>query len=188
MKVFVSVMRVRLLAPLLAALCMFLLASGAVRAGIEQFAGTYVGAAEVVDSDGGRQMRDLSVEITLEKKGFTVAWTSTTVKPDGREKTKSYEINFVPTDRADVFSAAMRRNVFGHEVPLDPMKGEPYVWARFTGDTLTVYSLHVDDDGGYELQQFDRTLIDEGLALEFRAMRDGMIRRTVSTVLQRTTD
>jgi len=79
----------------------------------------------------------------------------------------------------------MKRNVFGHNVQLDPMKGEPYVWARVDGDTLSVYSMFVTENGGYEIQQFDRTLASGGLELDFKSVRDGVIQRTVSTFLER---
>jgi hypothetical protein len=65
------------------------------------------------------------------------------------------------------------------------MKGEPYVWARVIGDTLTVYSLFVDADGGYELQQFDRTLTEGGLNLEFSRISNGTQRRTTKAFLDR---
>ena len=61
----------------------------------------------------------------------------------------------------------MRRNQFGGRVPLDPLKGEPYVWARLHERTLTVHALHIKDDGGFEIQVYDRTLSDGGLRLRF---------------------
>jgi hypothetical protein len=79
----------------------------------------------------------------------------------------------------------MKRNVFGHGVQLDPMKGEPYVWSRIDGETLSVYSLFVAEDGGYEIQQFNRTLTEGGLDLEYKAVRNGEIQRTVQAFLER---
>jgi len=181
-RVFLSIARV-VAGPVLAVV--FLGLSPALAAGIEAFVGVYSGTAEVVSSDGSSSPRDMSVEISRTDKGFEVKWSSATHKPDGRIKEKSYDIYFIPSDRDGVFAAAMKRNVFGHEVQLDPMKGEPYVWARIIGDTLTVYSLFVDEDGGYEIQQFDRTLADGGLQLLFKSVRDGEKRRTVSTFLKR---
>jgi hypothetical protein len=70
-------------------------------------------------------------------------------------------------------------------VQLDPMKGEPYVWGRIDGDTLSVYSLFVAEDGGYEIQQFDRTLTTGGLMLDYQSVRNGQINRTVTTFLER---
>ena len=100
-------------------------------------------------------------------------------------KQKSYSVKFQPTGRDGVFGAAMRKNVFGKEVPLDPMKGEPYVWSRIVGDTLTVFSIYVYDDGSYEIQQFDRTLVDGGLELEFSTAKNGEVHRRISAFLQR---
>lgn len=152
---------------------------------IEAFVGTYSGSAEVLSADGSSSKRDMSVEIEETKAGFSVQWTSTTYKPDGRKKEKSYAIDFKPSDRDGIYSAAMQKNVFGHAVPLDPMKGEPYVWGRIEGDTMTVYSLFVDDAGGYEIQQFDRTLTENGLTLDFKSIRNGEPQRSVVTFLQK---
>jgi hypothetical protein len=155
------------------------------QADITRFLGTYTGSAEVISLDGTKIPRDMSVEISQTKDGFQVQWTSVTNRTNGTRKEKSYTIGFVPSDREFVYAAAMARNVFGHDVQLDPMKGEPYVWARITGDTLTVYSLFVDEDGGYSLQQYDRTLSDGGLDLRFQSIRDGEILREVDTFLKR---
>lgn len=168
-------------------LCALLLAQSAqpARADISRFVGDYSGSADVLSVDGTKIPRDMSVRISRTKDGFTVQWTSITHKPDGRIKEKSYSIDFLPSDRPGIYSAAMKRNVFGHAVQLDPMKGEPFVWGRIHGDTLTVYSLFVDDQGGYELQQFDRTLAEGGLMLDFTNLRNGDKQRSVTTFLKR---
>ena len=161
------------------------LAASVSAADITPFVGNFIGSAEVVSTDGVRSPRDMSVDITETRNGFTVQWVSTTYKPDGRTKVKSYSIDFVPSDRDGIYSAAMERNVFGHAVQLDPMKGEPFVWGRIVRDTLTVYSLFVDDEGGYEMQQYDRTLATGGLMLEFSFSRNGAQQRSVSSFLKR---
>ncbi|WP_171180193.1 hypothetical protein [Ruegeria sp. HKCCD8929] len=152
---------------------------------IAPFIGDYLGSAEVVDVDGTATPRDMSVSISETKDGFNVSWATITYKADGRVKESKYSVDFLPTDRSGIFSAAMRRNVFGHAVQLDPMKGEPFVWGRIDGDVLTVYSLFVDDQGGYELQQFDRTLAENGLNLSFSRLRNGEKARSVETFLQK---
>ena len=160
------------------------LSGNALAVKIDPFVGEYSGSAEV-DGNGAKEMRDMSVEISKNKEGFTVGWESTIHRADGRVKTKSYSINFVPTDRDNIFSSAMKTNVFGHAVPLDPMVGDPYVWSRITGDTLTVFSLHVDEEGGYEMQQYNRTLSEGGLQLDFQRIRNGEIQKAVSTFLNK---
>ncbi|MEO9782186.1 MAG: hypothetical protein ABJH07_03740 [Sedimentitalea sp.] len=163
----------------------FCLMAQTAAAEIGRFVGHYVGSAEVIYSDGTTRPRDMSVTIEKTKKGFSVKWTTTTYKTRDRIKEATYEINFVPTDREGVFAAAMKRNVFGHETQLDPMHGEPYVWARIDADTLTVFSLFVNDSGGYELQQFDRTLAPGGLDLKFTRTANGKETRTTEVFLEK---
>ncbi|QEW21071.1 hypothetical protein LA6_003274 [Marinibacterium anthonyi] len=159
-------------------------ATHALAAQVSDFVGSYKGKAEI-QSEGEVHQRDLSVDIEETKEGFRVDWTTVTYKADGRVKEAKYSINFVPSDRDNVFSAAMKKNMFGHDVQLDPMKGEPYVWARIIGDTMTVFSLFVDNEGGYEIQEFNRTLADGGLDLDFLSVRNGAIRRRIETFLDR---
>lgn len=129
--------------------------------------------------------RDMSVRISETKRGFNVTWTSTSYRSDGRAKDKTYSIDFAESERDGVYAAAMQRNVFGHDGQLDPMKGEPYVWARIKNDTLTVFSMFVTDDGGYEMQQYNRTLAEGGLMLEFHNLLNGEPQRSVKTFLER---
>ena len=155
------------------------------RADIGAFVGSFTGSSEMQRTDGSNEMRGLSVRISENRKSFNVEWTTIAYKSDGRTKETSYDIEFIDSDRAGVIAAAQKKNVFGHEVQLDPMKGEPYVWARIVENTLTVYSLFVADDGGYEIQQFDRTLAEGGLYLEFHRLRNGVEQAKISAFLKR---
>jgi len=150
---------------------------------IEDMEGFYSGSAEILRADGTTMNRDMSVAIEPTRNGFQVAWSTTSIRANGTVNEKDYLIEFIPSEREGVYSAAMERNVFGHEVQLDPMKGEPFVWARIKDATLTVFSLFVDEAGDYELQTFDRTLVEGGIELEFTAVRNGQITRSVSTFL-----
>ena len=149
---------------------------------IKPFLGHYTGST-VVEESGVELNRDLDVTISETDEGFNVFWKSTTVKADGRIKTKDFDISFTPTDREHVFQAAQRPSLFGGTKPLDPMKGEPYVWARIVGDTLTIFALLILDDGGYELQIYNRSLSDSGLNLEYSRIRDGEQLRTIKSTL-----
>ncbi len=170
---------------LAAALVLFGAYAAVAQAEIARFAGDYVGSAELVRADGSRSPRDLSVSIRAVEDGFAVQWTTVTRRANGTRKQSNYNIEFHPSDRPGVYAAGMRRNVFGHAVQLDPMKGEPYVWARIAGDTLSVYSLFVDAAGGYEMQQFDRTLAPGGLDLLFSRIRDGENQHSIRTFLRK---
>ncbi len=149
--------------------------------GIQAFYGTFRGSS-IADSKTRLTPRDLSVTIEPGKAGsFVVGWTTIIRRADG-ETRKHYSIAFQPTQRPGIYRSAMRANVFGEMVPLDPFKGDPLVWARLQGKTLTVYALIILDDGGYDLQIYDRTLTPTGLDLRFSRSLD----REPVTVLEAT--
>ncbi len=150
-----------------------------------RFFGTYTGSAEVTRANGEVEDRNMQVEIREAGQGFWVKWTTQRMKPGGKVSAKSYDILFEPGGRGDLYSAAMRQNVFGHAVPLDPLKGEPYVWARLVEDTLTVFSLFIDANGDYEMQQYDRTLVEGGMDLHFSSHRNGFPRLETRSFLER---
>lgn len=149
---------------------------------IDAFFGTYEGSS-ISPLAKGVSTRDMKVSIAPTKRGFNVTWNTITRKADGRSKVKTYSIDFEPTAREDVFGSEMRRNKFGDRVPLDPLKGEPYVWARITGSTLTVYSLHITADGSYEMQVYNRTLSEQGLKVKFTRFSEGEPMKVITGTL-----
>lgn len=157
-------------------------ATHAAALGIEAFFGEFEGEA-VTDQEGELRTRDLRVKISAVKRGFNVNWISVTKRSDGKLKRKEYSIDFHPTRRKGIYRSGERRDMFGNAVPRDPMQGEPYVWARIHGDTLTVHALHVLEDGGYEMQTYERKRVPEGLDLKYSRVRDGKILRTVNGML-----
>lgn len=173
--------RFAITAPLVA---LFLIAPFAALAGIERFVGSYAGQAEFM-ADGETVRRDMSTTIEETREGFAITWTSGTYKPDGRIKEKTYEIEFTPSERDNIYQAAMKANLFGKAVPLDPLAGEPFVWARLEGNTFSVYSLFINEAGEYEIQEFHRTLVEAGLDLVFLRVRNGQPEREIRTVLVR---
>lgn len=156
----------------------------ALAANIEEFEGIYLGEAEFV-FDGVAQRRDMSTTIEMTKKGFIVSWTSVSYKDDGEKKVKTYTIRFVPSSRDNIYESAMTKNVFGKDTPLDPLKGEPFVWARLDGDTLSVFSLFINELGEYEMQEFHRTLVDAGLELVFLRVHNRAVEKEIRTILVR---
>lgn len=157
-------------------------AAHAAASDVEAFFGEFEGEA-VTDYNGEIGKRDLRVKISPAKNGFTVNWIAVTKRADGKLKRKEYSIDFHPSRRANIYRSGERRDLFGNHVPMDPMEGEPYVWARINEDTLTVFALHVLEDGGYEMQTYARTRIPEGLELRYSRVRDGKILRTVNGTL-----
>lgn len=175
----------RLLAVALAGIVL----AGAARAqspglALETFFGTFAGSGVAETPDSlyfGTTARDLDVTIGPEGpegKNFRVRWTSVIrsgggAKPDARRKTATRV--FEPTGRAGVYRGAAA----------DPLAGGEIAWARLAGNTLTVYLLVVRADGRYEIQKYDRTLMDTGMKLEFTRLRDGApVRRVTGRLIK----
>ena len=151
---------------------------------IKDFYGEYVGRT-VSGGDKALQGRDINVTIKPLKRGFNVSWSTISHRANGDAKRKSYSIDFRRTNRDNIFQSAMRKDVFGQEAPNDPMKGDPYVWARIKGDTLSVYALIVADDGSYDMQAYHRTLTKDGMTLRFARTVEGEPKKVITGVLKR---
>lgn len=173
----------RLLCAMLAA-ALLIAAPPALAGSIDPFVGSYEGNV-TFEENGKSKHRDMSAVIAKTNKGFSISWTSVTYKPDGRTKEKSYTVEFRPSQRDNIYASAMKANVFGKQVPLDPLRGEPFVWARIVDQTLTLFSLFIDEAGDYEMLEYHRTLSDGGLDLEFRRLRNGAELRVIETFLKR---
>lgn len=150
----------------------------------QKFVGDWSGQTISTTAEGLEQ-RDLAVTITAKDKAFAVKWT-TIIRKDNKVDRREFQVEFQPTPRDGVYSAAMRTNMFGAREPLDPLKGDPYVWARIKGDTLTVHALHILDDGGYEMQVYDRTVTGETMTLKFSRVRDGQQLVGITGTLKKT--
>ncbi|MDH3315386.1 MAG: hypothetical protein OER43_06420 [Gammaproteobacteria bacterium] len=150
----------------------------------EKFVGEYMGEG-MSQTDHVLQKRDMKVEIKPNDEGFILSWVSVSHNDDGTLKRKTYDVQFKPKGRTGLYGSAMRADMFGHEVPLDPLKGEPYVWARISGDTLFVYAMLIIEEGGYEMQVYERTLTPGGMDLIYSSVRDGRKMRTVHGKLKR---
>ena len=151
---------------------------------IEAFFGEYVGTT-VVDEGNALSKRDLHVKIGAASKSFRLSWTTVIRKPDGREKTSENAFEFRPSGRAGIFVSAVRKDMFGNQVPLDPLKGESFLWAKIVRDTLSVYAMVINDEGAIELQIYDRTLTDYGLELKFSRFSEGWLTKAITARLDR---
>ena len=153
---------------------------------IKAFYGTYSGAGVAKNADSiyfAVTERDFDVVIHPEASGFSVALP--TVLHTGRDparpkiKRRADKLAFVPSGRAGVWR--------GTETA-DPLGGAPYAWARIEGNSLIVYVLQIDQDGRYEVQRYERTLIGSDMELTFTDTRDGERARTVKGKLIKTAE
>jgi hypothetical protein len=153
-------------------------------AGPARFYGSYVGEA-ISETGDDLDKRDISAEITPQGKGFKVKFTVVVKRGSDKPRRDEYTITFLPSKRANIFSSAMRTDVFGNAVPLDPLAGDPYMWARLEGDKFWRYALFVTETGGYEMQTYEYTLVPGGLTLRYSRVRDGEVLRTVTGKLKK---
>jgi hypothetical protein len=153
-------------------------------ASFERFFGSYRGESTSIP-EGEVSKRAMSVVIKPTKKGFVVEWEAEISKTAGRSKHKGLSISFIPTNRKNIYKSAMRRDVFGHAGPMDPLKGDPFIWARIAGDTLTVYVIRVTESGGQDLRIYKRWLTPQGMESEFVRFYDSEPIRRISGVLKR---
>jgi hypothetical protein len=152
--------------------------------GIERFYGTYAGEA-LSESGDELDKRDINAEVTPQGKGFKVKFTVVVKRGKDKPKRDEYTIVFSPSKRPGIYSSMMRTDVFGNAVPLDPLAGDPYMWARQEGDKFWRYALFVTESGGYEMQTYEYTLVPGGMNLRYSRVRDGEIMRTVTGKLKK---
>lgn len=178
-----SVVRLHLIAVLITVGMSILPTSVNAAYDFEKFLGEYIGEG-ISHTDGVLTKRDLEVDIKPKGNGFVLTWVSVT-HDGGKVKRKAYTIHFKPTKTSGLYGSGMRTDMFGNHVPMDPLKGEPYVWSRIIGDTLFVYALLITEAGGYEIQTYERTLAPGGLDLKYSSVRDGVVTKTVEGKLKR---
>ena len=153
-------------------------------ADIDIFIGEYVGRYYSPDGDGDRN-RDLGVKIGRIDSGFNLEWVTTTFK-EGKPKEKTYSIDFLETDRQHIYQAAQKKNLFGGRSPLDPMKGEPFAWARIIDRTMSVFVLLITDEGDWEMLSYERVLTTEGnLDVQFSRYSEGELVNRIVASLER---
>jgi len=133
---------------------------------IKPFIGAYKGEAVSKRRDSiyfGTGLRAFGLTIKAEGDGFALVTTNTR-KRSGKYKTKTTTLNFYPAKRAAVYKARQSG---------EPADGKAYIWAEVKGSTLGVYILAVEENGGYDLLIYKRTLVEDGLKIVFRRIRDG---------------
>jgi len=150
-----------------------------------RFAGHWRGAA--VDSSDGFDVeaKDLSMRFEPADEGFELEWKT----PGGPEE----QVEFVETTKQPgVFSAKVSKGGFlglFSSPELNPLDGDPLVWARFAGeDTFIVYKLVIDNRGAFELDRYERTLEGDTLRLHYTRRAHGEPVRSLVARLQRSGD
>ena len=138
---------------------------------IKAFYGKFQGGGIAENDDSiyfGVTSRDFDVTIEPAGDGFSVEWTSVIrgggdpANPNVRRKT---------TKRT--FQTKSKPGVWRAVESKDPVDDGELCWARLKENTLSVYLMVVRNDGAYEIQKYDRTLLPSGMEMLFTRTRDG---------------
>ena len=149
----------------------------------QPFIGEFTGQV-VFAGPAGLAKRDLEVSIRRERGGFSLKWTTISQRASGKLKRAKYFTAFAPAKRPGFYAATDRINRLGARIPINPLAGDPQVWAKISGQTMTVYAVLITDDGKHEVQTYERTLVPGGMELKFNRVRDGKPLKTISAKLQ----
>ncbi len=125
--------------------------------------------------------RDIDVEIRAKSdRSFTVTWRTLQRQggqPGAPDEVKKETIRtFIPSSSRKIWHNSEKGNVYN---------GDTVSWATLKGQKLTIYSLAMSKKGGYDMLIYSRTLTGLGMKLDFKALRDGDLRRTASGTLIR---
>jgi hypothetical protein len=171
----------RLALSVVGGLFLFLVAAPAVKAEpapIGAFVGTFAGTgvAETFDNIyAPESVRDLDVTIARVGEGFSVTWTTVVRSAGGKVKRKTQTLDFTPTGAGSQYRSARLADAFG----------DGLAWAGIEEQTLSVFVLNIDTDGGYQLQRYARALTALGMDLTFTRKIDGEDLRVVKAKLIR---
>ena len=161
---------------------------------MDAFYGSFVGTGVASYArDGRTDQRDLDVTVEPAKNGgFRLKWITVTRDDEGGRtgagvKRRSVEETFLPfDDREGVYVLAPEGGLFKKAELPNPLRGDPMRWATVSGDTLTVYSMAIADDGTSEMQIYHRRLTDKGLKVDFMRLDDEDVELRVFGELVRT--
>lgn len=193
---------------------LFLLLAGpghAADAAVESFFGVYQGETTYLTATGAKK-RAISVSFRSYPEampgvdGVELSWTTLSKRADNTWRSKTHEAVFVPADEAGTIFVAVKSSGSAEDIsrleaeedgkadgdhsakprsPGDPRGTAPYLWGRIKENTFSVYVVVVAEDGGYEVQVYDRTLTDEGMTLVYSRNRAGEHLKLLEAFLKR---
>lgn len=88
-------------------------------------------------------------------------------------------LTLIPGDDLDIYLEDTRGSLFERRRDVEAMDGDAVRWGRIDKGRLGVFSLVITEDGGYELQSYERILTDIGIDIDFRRIVDGKVVRRI---------
>lgn len=157
---------------------------------IEDFFGRYLGQGTVLKADPGaplhepaqRRMSEVIIGPARGEAGFIITWSTLKAKAHGEAGASEADVKTYH----QTFRAARGKDDLFHDVRSgDPLKGQSTSWARIQGNTLSIYQVQMDPNGGYFVTQYDRTLTRRGMDVHFTRIENGELVRTVELKLDK---
>jgi hypothetical protein len=160
---------------------------------IKAFFGTFTGTGLAKTEDSqyfGVTVRDLDAKIEgTPGDGFKITWTSV-IRSGGdparpRVRRREASLEFVPTKLtpAEAAETGVKTETLGFRGKGaqigDPIDGKFQTWARIRRNTLLIHILQINEEGGYDLETYARTLSGAGMDLIYSRERDGEQLRSV---------
>jgi hypothetical protein len=136
---------------------------------LADFFGSWRGTAAEAEGLPGIRPEALNVTIHEDGAGFRMRWMTLASKPDRAGASREIEVSFDPTGQPGVFAyreepGSLLDRLFASPASSNPLEGETLLWARLIGPSLTVYSLVIDDGGGFRLDRHERILKDGAMS------------------------
>ncbi len=159
---------------------------------VRDFVGEWHGVeVKTSDQTEAATPQDLDLRLSAEDDGFHLNWITFRRGAGGGLQRQKTEASFAPTDRPGVFAfrpgkKSFFSSLFADPAVANPLKGETLLWARLDGATLTVYSLAINDRGGFDLNRYARTLTDHQMTVEYTRRSENDVILTVEGRLEKT--
>jgi hypothetical protein len=141
---------------------------------IADFDGAWQGTELQVSGDAqslALEPGDLDVRIDTGAGGIRISWTGLARQAGGDLARHKFDARFDLTDRPGVYAFEPGETsffgLFADPATGNPLEGETLLWGRLAGSTLTVYSLSITFDGGFDLDRYARTLGDGGIEVHY---------------------
>ncbi|MBO6825610.1 MAG: hypothetical protein JJ879_05375 [Sneathiella sp.] len=152
---------------------------------IKAFSGLWEGNAVSYSNNSAEfpiTSRDLDVEIKpASDSRFEITWRTLLRQKGSPDKPKS---ELKETKR--IYEKEAGDKVWRQQPAGSGFDGQPLSWVTLKDQTLTLYSMAVRDDGGYDMLIYARTLTGLNMKLDFKALRNGEVRRTAGGTLIKT--
>jgi hypothetical protein len=181
---------------ILAALGLLLAPCAAAAAEIDDFFGDWRGVEVSIDAPKQSlelKPADLEMSLAGEGGGFRLHSFGLARGQDGGLLPRPFDAVFVLTETPGVFAfqpaaGSLLSRLFADPSTGNPLEGDTLLWARLQDDVLHVYSLAIDERGGFALAHTTAQLAEDGMltGLSLRLENEQIV--TVEGLLERVGD